>query len=63
MESKMNLEKNVIRELRRISDKKQIYFLDVLKTYVGYLKEEIGELPQTLEFNKKAYEKTRKYYK
>jgi len=58
----MNLEKNIVREIRRISDNRQIYFKSVWDTYVKYLEEGLGEIPDVLEFDKDAYEKTKQYY-
>ena len=57
-----NLDKNVVREIRRISDHKQIIFTDVWKTYSKYLEEGIGEIPDVLYFDKDAYEKTKQFY-
>lgn len=57
-----HLEKNIVREIRRISDERQVYFKSVWDTYVQYLEEGLGEIPDVLEFNKDAYEKTKQYY-
>lgn len=57
-----NLDINIVREIRRISDKKQIIFTDVWKTYSKYLEEGLGEIPDVLYFDKDAYEKTKQFY-
>lgn len=61
LEDKTN--RNVVRDLRSISERKQIHFLDVLRTYTNYVKEgAVGEIPDVLYFDPVAYEKTKQYY-
>ncbi|MFW6173148.1 MAG: hypothetical protein ACOC5T_05330 [Elusimicrobiota bacterium] len=55
--------KNIIRLLIPISEQTKIPLMEITRKYVEYIQEEpIGEVPDILNFNKEAYEKTKQYY-
>jgi len=59
----MNLEKNVTRELVKISDEKNINLMEVMRTYVKYFEEiNPGVNEDILSFNQEALDKTKDYY-